>query len=418
MNILVSHAYSNDNKGDAAILSVLINDIKRAFDDPSITILTLDTIKNGDRFEGVPMQHSLMYYVLEEQNRIRQALRAVLVVASTLLWAVSYRMLKLSLPLPKRIRTAVHCYRDADLIIPVGGGYILSNRGFINTVRLFLTVYPFFFSRMLGKKTINYSQSVGPFGTKFQEWLAKQSVKQLTGIIVRESISHRLISEWHIKTPCVLSIDSGFSFETREQVNVRSLYDVPEDRMLVGVTVRDLFANKRDQERYEREIAAICDTIIETHRAIILFIPQVTVEHNADDDRVSGKRTHGYMRHQDSARVATECYSHHVIKAMYAGLDYLIGTRFHSVIFALTSYVPAIAIGYGRKSQGIMNDLDLGEWVVQAEHVEHAAMSELFDRLVRERESYLAQLHAALPVSIERSRKNIEIVLDMYRQSL
>ena len=47
-------------------------------------------------------------------------------------------------------------------------------------------------------------------------------------------------------------------------------------------------------------------------------------------------------------------------------LDYLVGTRFHSVIFALAARVPCIAIGYEHKTRGIMRDLSLDGWVLPA----------------------------------------------------
>jgi colanic acid/amylovoran biosynthesis protein len=414
MKILISHAYSNNNKGDAALLSVLVSDAKRAFPNADITVLTLDPIAENEQFEGVPVKNALMHYVLDSKHRFVQVLRACSLVTTTLLWAFFYRIYGVSIPLPKEVKETVYLYRDADLIIPVGGGYMLSKSGFINTTRLFFTVYPFLFSALLRKITINYAQSVGPFGNRFQAWLAKQSIKRLSGIIVRESISMELMRRWNIKNS-FLSVDSGFSFSTTDKVNIRTLYSIPDDKMLVGLTVRSWFPGPQ-QEQYERAIADVCDTIIERHDAYVVFIPQVTVEHNADDDRESSKRTYAYMRHADRARVAIEHYDHFKIKALYSELDYLIGTRFHSVIFALTSFVPAIAIGYEYKTQGIMADLGLEQWTVPIERVTAPELIMLFDRAVQQRDAYRSQLHAVLPGYIEQSKQNISIVRSLYER--
>ncbi|HXH27213.1 MAG TPA: hypothetical protein VNG90_04920, partial [Candidatus Acidoferrum sp.] len=61
--ILISHVYSSDNKGDAALTSVLITQLKKAFPGAALTILKLDAIKGNGRFEGVPEVPSFMYYV-------------------------------------------------------------------------------------------------------------------------------------------------------------------------------------------------------------------------------------------------------------------------------------------------------------------------------------------------------------------
>ena len=73
---------------------------------------------------------------------------------------------------------------------------------------------------------------------------------------------------------------------------------------------------------------------------------------------------------------------HRQIKAAYNQLDFLIGTRFHSVIFSLTSGVPCIAIEYEHKSRGIMRELGLEHWVLAIGDVTEARLGRLFDKLV------------------------------------
>ncbi len=91
---------------------------------------------------------------------------------------------------------------------------------------------------------------------------------------------------------------------------------------------------------------------------------------------------------------------HENLKALYGKLDYLIGTRFHSVIFALTSGTPAIAIEYEHKTGGIMRDLELDKWVCKIEHVKANHMKGLFDQLVEQRAGYVHRLNTHLPAYI------------------
>ena len=116
------------------------------------------------------------------------------------------------------------------------------------------------------------------------------------------------------------------------------------------------------------------------------------------------------MKHQASARVIQKRYDHQTIKALYGRLDYLVGTRFHSVIFALTSFVPAIAIGYEHKTEGIMRDLGLEKWVMPIENVRVDLLKALFDDLVKNRNEYIQHLQEVLPPYIERARNSIYLV--------
>ncbi|MBN1171404.1 MAG: hypothetical protein JXA67_04450, partial [Micromonosporaceae bacterium] len=60
MKILLSHAYSRDNAGDAALLSVLIQDVREVFPGADLTVLMMDEVQQGETFDGVPVRPSLL----------------------------------------------------------------------------------------------------------------------------------------------------------------------------------------------------------------------------------------------------------------------------------------------------------------------------------------------------------------------
>jgi colanic acid/amylovoran biosynthesis protein len=415
MKIIVSHVYSDDNKGDAALLSVLLSDIRRVFSEPQITILTLDKIAENETFDGAPVKNGFMHYASDRyKNHPMRTLYAFFVAAGTLLWALVYKATGENLPLPHYLQDIVLLYRDADLVIPAGGGYIRGKAGFMDTFVLFFMVHPLLFTYILNKPTIGYAQSVGPFGNKIQESLAKFAVKKMTGIIAREKITAELLKKWNIKN-VFLSTDAGFLFAEETSMDPRKELGIHKEQMMVGITVRNWLKPEKQAE-YERTIAAVADSIVQKYDAAIIFIPQVTVENHRDDDRESSRRVYGFMEHKDSARLLTERYNHQTIKTLCGKLDYLIGTRFHSVIFALTSYVPSIAIGYEYKTQGIMADLGLSDWVIDIERVDPSKLTQLFDQLVAHKSDYVKELRKALPPYIEQAKKSISFVKEIYEQ--
>jgi colanic acid/amylovoran biosynthesis protein len=414
MKILISHVYSNENKGDAALLSVLLSDVRRAFDSPEITVLTLDKIAWGETFEGAPVKNSFMHYVRDRYRNypIRLAYGFFL-ATSTLLWAWVYRMTGKELPLPGYLREIAVLYKEADLIIPVGGGYLGSNYGFMPTANLAFIVHPFLFAHLLGKPTINYAQSVGPFGNKIEEHMAKFAVRRLTGIIVRENISFQLLQKWGVTKNVLLSVDSGFLFTSSGKEDFRKELGISDGRILIGITVRNWLKGEK-QVKYEETVAKLCDYIVRRHNAVIIFIPQVTVMSHKDDDRESSQRVYGFMEHKKHAHVIIQQYDHNTIKAAYGSLDYLIGTRFHSIIFALTAYVPSIAIEYEYKTRGIMADLGLEKWVVDIQKIDLGHMIKLFDELIAQRDHYIDDLKKYLPSYMERARQSIFFVREVY----
>src|ERR1700722_10008193 len=161
MKIIVSHVYSNDNKGDAALLSVLLADIRRAFVGAQVTILTMDNVKKGETFEGVPMKNGFMYYASTRyKNSLAKIGYGIFLATSTLAWAAVYRITKKNIPIPKNLREIATIYKETDFIIAAGGGYLRGQKGFMSDATLFFIIHPFLFSALLGKPTVNYTQSV------------------------------------------------------------------------------------------------------------------------------------------------------------------------------------------------------------------------------------------------------------------
>ena len=81
---------------------------------------------------------------------------------------------------------------------------------------------------------------------------------------------------------------------------------------------------------------------------------------------------------------------------IYSYYDFMVGTRFHSVIFALNVGVPAIAIAYGgNKSRGIMKDFGLEDFVLDMNDLECDSIVNCFIRLEKNKDWYLRKIESA-----------------------
>lgn len=411
--ILISHVYSSDNKGDAALTSVLIRDLKRKFKDATIIILKLDAIAAGGHFEGIPEQRSFMSYALNKyRNPVAKLAYTIYMIAATLLWAAWYRLAEAHLYLPEHLREIATLYQEADLIVPVGGGYIRSRKGLMHRFNIPLLLHPLLLGYLLGKPTVLYAQSVGPFQNKFEEILAAFVLKRMTLIMLREDTSVRLLASIGVRRNVTRAVDSGFLHSSRKKVAIRKAYRIPPTALLVGVTVRDWLEGEA-QQRYERAVAQTLDNVIETSHAHVVFIPQVTAT-KGDDDRVVSQRVRDLMQHTTATTLVEDSPDHHRIKALYDNLDILLGTRFHSVIFSLTSYVPVLAIEYEHKTSGIMRDLGLEEWVIKIEDATAPRLTALLQKLVQEQTRYQVHLAKTIPPYIERAQKSADLLAENY----
>lgn len=412
-NIIISHVYSSDNKGDAALTSVLIKDLRQEFSKATITILKLEAAAKEGCFEGVPEKNSFMYYALNRfSNPLLKLLYTLYMVHATLVWAVWRRCTGWHLYLPAHLREVARVYEQADLIVAVGGGYLRSRQGLLNRANIPLLLHPLLFGYILGKPTVLYPQSVGPFVNRYERPLVAFVLKRMTIVVLREDTSVALLADLGVSDNVVRSIDSGFLLRSAYRLDIRKRYHIPADKLVVGVTVRSWLTGKA-QSTYERAVAGALDDIVEQFGAHVLFIPQVTAK-KGDDDRIVSRRVHRHMQHSAAATSINSKPDHHRIKAIYDGLDVLLGTRFHSVIFSLTSYVPVLAIEYEHKTSGIMRDLGLDKWVIKIEDVTTAGLTRALHDLLQNSNEYKLYLRRHLPQYTRRARKTISMVAHKY----
>lgn len=416
--IIISHVYSSDNKGDAALTSVLISDLKRKFPGASIVILQLESVKKHGRFEGVPERPSFMYHVTNRyHNSFFKLGYALYMMSVTLAWAAWRRLTGGHLYLPAHLRTIAAEYEQADLIVPVGGGYIRGREGLLMCFNVPLLLHPLLFGYLLGKPTVLYSQSVGPFAHAYEKRLVAFVLKRMTLILLREDTSVALLADLGVTHNVVRAIDSGFLLAgTDTPVNLRKVYHIPARKLLVGVTVRSWLAGEA-QANYEKAVAESLDRLVETSNAHVVFIPQVTAV-KGDDDRLVSRRVQRQMHHIAATTLIGDAPDHRHIKAMYGNLDILLGTRFHSVIFSLTSYVPVLAIEYEHKTSGIMRDLQLQRWVIKIEDVTAQQLTKLLHKLVREQASYREYLRSRLPSYVQQALKTADLLAERYHAAI
>lgn len=418
MKIQITHFYTRENRGDAAILSVLITYLQKVWDNPDITISTMEDMQQHTEFQGIPITTSFISLVgLDRQGKLAKLKRMVYIVFIPILWSSIYRASRIELDflLTKDLKTLLKNFSKAHIIIPVGGGYLRGSKSIADDVDYCMLLYPILIAKILGKQVILHSQSIGPFGTAFQKYATAIVLKKVDMIITREDISTNVLLKMGIdKHKITRSIDAGFLFTSKEKVNLKKYGVIASNREIIGITVaRKFLKDPLLQDKYESEIATFVE-YISIHRNIsVIFIPQVTSSLFDDDDRDVARRIMDKITNKKNVWTIEDNLTHTEIKAIYTHLDYIIGTRFHSVIFSLTAYIPAIAIEYEHKTRGIMKDLQLLDWVIKIEDVTYDTLLEKFDALIKNKKEYNKVLHKNLPPYIEKAKEAIYIIKNM-----
>jgi colanic acid/amylovoran biosynthesis protein len=404
-DVVVVNAYVRENAGDAALLAVCLQQVRDAFPQARIRIAGMEDPRLHAEFDGAENIGSMRRHVADGTvSRPWRVLRkAAGVLGGTACAVLPSPLLSALRPLmPAEVRREVDAVRGADLVVSMGGGYFNARSGLDGYQNLFFVVLPALLAGRRGVPVVFAPQSFGPFRTRPQRWLAGYVVRRSALALAREDVSVGLLAQCGADgEPVRRAVDSGFAFAPPPATEWRVRLGLDADRTLVGVTARRWLAPSA-QDAYERALAETIDAL-QGSGARVVLIPQVTTDYLGDDDRIVERRIAGYC---GSAPLRIdERVDFRDLKGLYSACDLMLGTRFHSVIFALTSMVPCLAIEYEHKTRGIMRDLGLEEWVLPIDEVSHARLWPMVERLRAEREAYRALLAERLPGYVGRAEE-------------
>jgi len=416
MNILVVNGYVRQNKGDAALMSVLCQELQKTFPHAAISISSQENPKHYPTFEDWKNVGSFNQYCFDPaKGKFGHLLRLLLcggvITAMSTIPKVMHN--KNMWFLPRALRLQLSALTQADLVVSMGGGYLNGDASLMAQVCVYLMLAPLKLAKRFGACTVCAPQSMGPFATTLQKKMVISVLENIDLVLTREQKTVKLLADLSRRFPVVPSVDSGFLFHTDKTVSLRDQLHVDANTLLVGITVRRwLDANR--QRAYEQAVAKTVDHLVTKYKATVVFIPQVTSFLGGDDDRLTAKNVYANIVHKKQVFLLEQQYTHQHIKALYSDLDVIIGTRFHSVIFSLTSHVPALAIEYEHKTSGIMHDLALDDWVVKIEDASPQVLMRKVDALIVNKKQYAQQLKDRLPAYIAKAQDATTIIKNVY----
>lgn len=413
MRVMIVNYFARENRGDAALLSAMIEQVRRAFPEAELGCCGFEDPAERPEFDGVPNLGSLRRYAGDTSvNPLRRHGRKLYPLLMWALLSAGLGRLLLRVAhrvLPGEVAAEFSALARADLVVSVGGGYLRGGADLPSDISVALLLFPLWAAQCFGVPVVFAPESYGPFGTRFQRAAARRVLGRAAVVSAREDISLRLLADEGVPERILRrDVDSAFAFSGRAERAWRTELGVPGDARLVLVTARD-YLPAAQQSAFEAAVAAALGRVLADEHAHVVLAPQVTCAYHADDDRIVQRRIAALAAHPRLHSVEDAEITHHEIMSLYAAADLMIGTRFHSVIFSLVAHVPVIAISYERKGRGIMRDLGLEHWVIDMADVTAENLGVLYDEL-RAAEHYRTELAALIPAYRARAAEFVEVL--------
>lgn len=426
MNILITNVHSVRNAGDAVLLEVTLREMKHAFPEATITV-ALNDPKGYVPCEGEAIVSSFVRWFKSSVGRqgdwmVGQLLLAPYWLGQAILAALLFRWTgrPFYLLLGRERRRLLEAYFHADLIVSCPGNFFLSGSGL--GLPLFLAVFSLAYGWLLDKPLYMMQQSVGPLRRRIDQIMVGWLLQRIRIVFLRDERSMETLKAIGFAHPrCFIIPDAAFLYQGNGDVRrfLRALVEIESlRRPFVGVTVIDFGMQNRlfrRQQVYENALVDALTRFVEKYGGTVFLFPQVCGPSEAEDDRIPSRRIADALIEKGILTVLIDVpWQAGELQAAYGQMDLFIGTRLHSNIFAMTAGTPVIAIAYFYKTYGIMQMLELSDWVLDIHTVDSERLVNLLENLWMRRNAIRHHLACKLPIIREQARLVSRLIQDDY----
>jgi len=356
--ILIAGYYGFGNTGDEAILSAIINSLRKQRNNLEFIVVS-----------GRP-----------EETARQQDVRSIL-------WT----------DIPAILDACELC----DLVI-VGGGGLFHDYWGVNEEYLltqshnsisFYTGFPIL-AGLYKKPCMLYSVGVGPLLTEAGKHLTCQAFENATLATVRDIESYDLLKSLGLSTEKVhITSDPAFLLPSDENNARRILRSAKlENSQFVAVSLRNWDVNV-SAKYWQNELARVFDQFIDQYGVTLVFIPlQAAVGGALIDDLSVTENIVSRLKNAERTVILPSNLSPETISGILAQADLVIAMRLHALIFSIKEGIPVVGLIYDPKLKNLMSSAGIDEYGLELPLLNTDLMFAVMQKAWSNREPLRSQL--------------------------
>jgi polysaccharide pyruvyl transferase CsaB len=258
-----------------------------------------------------------------------------------------------------------------------------------------------------------YAISAGPLERSGSKAAVKEALDGAAVVSVRERLSQHVLESLGVQREIHVTADPALLLTpqappadalAREGIERRGTW-------LIGVSVREpgVAAPDLDADHYHALLANAVDYLVERFNADLIFVPlesrMLDLQHS---HAVLAK-----MANPHRARVLKGTYTAGEMLAFMKHFAFAVGMRLHFLIFAALQHVPFVALPYGGKVEGFLEDLEMP--MPRVQRINAGQLIAHLDRSLDMRQELTERLRNRLPQLIDRARVTNRLAVQLLR---
>jgi len=415
-NLLIIQNY-NANKGDSSVIHTMKKTISKMDSKINITLTSYDPKKAKEEYSLDSAEWIINFKKIKlAHSRLRKLyffLKEFLWILYSLVWILFYKI-GLKLPLPKNKQETINLYLKSDVVVLPGGHFFTNLNGFPVNIS---HAYGLLYGKWLGKKTMIYSQTMGPFFGKFgniTKKIADYVIKHTDVVTLRENDSTQYCKGYQnvfvtAETVFALATNKDIAKDLTQLVKLKN-----EEELIVGVTIHHIyFKHFFTRDDYIKLMSNIFDEITTKYKCRILIIPMEASYHKGGDRPIANE-----MRDISKNSVKIDILDGDLdplmTSSVIANTDLFIGTKTHSIVYGLKSIVPTISIAYQQKSTEFMKMFNVAENSINLDGLNVEEFMNIFNRVYNNQEKYIKIQNDSYEEVREKSLENNKFILSLF----
>ncbi len=359
-DIIISGYHGFANSGDEALLFAILSTLRKKKPDISVTVLS-----------KTPEETARVYGV-KSINR--------------------YNLFKI-----------VKEMRKAKMLL-FGGGSLLQDVTSSKSLRYYLAIIKL--AQKCGIKTMLYANGIGPITKKGNRRLASKILNKADVITLRDDKSDVELKNLGVTKPFIeITADPAFTLNTDLTLSgdyYKKMAGIPEGTKLCVVSVREW---KNAAANFSEIMASMCDYMIEKYDIYPLFVPMQYPHDIEISERIMKKmKNRGYIINRELS--VPEMFS------VLSEAEFVIGMRLHSLIYATTLEIPAMALVYAPKVSAFMESIGQTDCVNVETMAEEGALEKL-DLLIKGRSERSRKLRETNAILRKKAEENADYAINL-----
>lgn len=395
--VLITEADVVGNKGAVAMLHCILNYLRNHITDVQF-IVTSQFVSNAPDMPDVQVIH-------DKDQTFDIAL------ARTWIWWLLGRVGINARGLLDN--TVIQAYRQADVVVSASGISFNEDFGMVKLYHFSKFVQ---LPLLLGVPLIKFTQSFGPFKSPYNQAIARRTLPWVDRIFARGEHSRKNLEKLGITAQVQTVPDIALLMKESRTEKALAMIRQIETGTTIGIMPNIVCTRLDAKRRYMPALIRLCTHIQHCYpQARIFLMPHMIEAQSAGkNDDLSLCETLASHCPDPSRVIVDRCadYSPEETKAIIGACTFVVASRFHAVIAALSSGVPTLTVGWHWKYEETADWFELDDALVQYWQLDEVDIKERFDALFVKRESIAEQLRYKLPTLKEQAQYALDAIVE------